>query len=163
MKQVLTICCFFILSSSLSAQENHDGHNHGTTPATTVASPTVKADVLVLKETAHDFGKIAQGRPVYYEFEIVNNSNEPLKLDNVAATCGCTTPEWSRDAIAAGATSKIRVGYNAAAEGPFTKYITITYGGTNIKQLKIDGHVWKAPEGAAPVNASIQFLKKQNL
>ena len=164
MKQVFTICGFFLLAFNLSAQTGHEGHNHGTTTTVAVpATPTVKAEVLSLKETAHDFGKIAQGKPVYYEFEIVNNSNEPLKLDNVSATCGCTTPEWSRDAIAAGATSKIKVGYNAAAEGPFEKFITITYGGTNVKQLKINGHVWRAPEGAAPVNASIQFLKKQNL
>jgi hypothetical protein len=163
MKQVLTITGFFLLAFTASAQTGHEGHNHAAPATTTVAPSTVKPEALKLKEEAHDFGKIAQGKPVYYEFEIVNNSNEPLKLDNVSATCGCTTPEWSRDAIPAGATSKIKVGYNAAAEGPFTKYITITYGGTNVKQLKIDGHVWKAPEGSAPVNASIQFLKKQNL
>ncbi|MEI9809051.1 MAG: DUF1573 domain-containing protein [Bacteroidota bacterium] len=120
-------------------------------------------DVLKLKETEHDFGKIPQGKPVYYTFEIVNTGTTELKLDNVQASCGCTTPEWSREPIAAGATAQIKVGFNAAAEGNFEKMITITYNTSQTKLLKIKGSVWKAPEGAAPTNASVQFLKKQTL
>jgi hypothetical protein len=115
-----------------------------------------------LKQTEHDFGKIPQGKPVFYSFEIVNVSNEPLMLQNVQATCGCTTPEWSKEPIAPGATAIIKVGYNAAAEGPFEKPITITYKEGQTKVLKIKGTVWKAPEGSAPANASVQFLKKTN-
>jgi hypothetical protein len=121
----------------------------------------VQEDPLVLKQTEHNFNQIPQGKPVYYTFEIVNNGKTPLKLDDVHAACGCTTPEWSRDAIAPGATAKIRVGYNAAAEGPFEKPITITYNTNQTKQIKIKGIVWKAPEGSAPANASIDLLKKQ--
>jgi hypothetical protein len=119
-------------------------------------------DVLQIKEMEHDFGKIPQGKPVYYSFDIVNTGKTELKLDDVKASCGCTTPEWSRDPIAAGATAKIKVGYNAAAENYFEKFITITYNNSSqSKQLKIKGTVWKAPEGSAPVNASIDLLKKQ--
>ena len=120
-------------------------------------------DALKLKETEHDFGKIPQGKPVYHSFEIINTGTEPLKLDNVQASCGCTTPEWSQEAIAPGATATIKVGYNSAAEGQFDKAITITYNTNQTKQLKIKGTVWKAPEGSAPANASVQFLKKQTL
>ena len=121
----------------------------------------VPEDVLQIKVTEHDFGMIPQGRPVYYIFEIVNTGKTELKLDNVQASCGCTTPEWSKEPIAPGATAKIKVGYNAAAENSFEKPITITYNGNQSKQLKIKGTVWKAPEGSAPVNASIDLLKKQ--
>lgn len=121
-------------------------------------------DVLKLKETEHDFGKIPQGKPVYYTFEIVNTGTTPLKLDDVHASCGCTTPEWNREPIAPGTTAQIKVGYNAAAEGSFEKMINIAYNNSTLsKQLKIKGIVWKAPEGAAPANASVQFLKKQTL
>ena len=127
-------------------------------------TPAIPADgVLMLKETEHDFGKIPQGKPVYYSFEIVNTGSEPLKLDDVHASCGCTTPEWSREPIAPGATSAIKVGYNAASEGGFDKTVTITYNTNETKSLKIKGTVWKAPEGAAPTNASVQFLKNQTL
>ncbi len=130
--------------------------------AQNVFTPISADAVLRVKETEHDFGKIPQGKPVYYNFEVTNTGTAPLKLDDVHASCGCTTPEWSREPIPAGATAVIKVGYNAAAEGYFEKPITITYG-AQTQQLKIKGTVWKAPEGAAPANPSVQFLKKQTL
>jgi len=129
--------------------------------AASAQTDSLKKDALQLKEVEHDFGKIPQGKPVYYSFDIENTGTTPLKLDNVQASCGCTTPEWNHEAIPAGGSDKIKVGYNAAAEGTFEKYITITYNGTQ-KQLKIKGTVWKAPPGSAPANASIQILKQQN-
>jgi hypothetical protein len=122
----------------------------------------VAEESLQFKQTEHDFSQIPQGKPVYYTFEIVNISKNTLKLDNVQAACGCTTPEWNQDPIAPGATAKIKVGYNAAAEGPFDKPITITYNGNQTKVIKIKGTVWKAPEGSAPANTSVDFLKKQS-
>lgn len=130
----------------------------------TTASSTVDpklADALKIKETSHDFGQIPQGKPVYYFFEITNTGSMPLKLDNVQASCGCTTPEWNKEPIPAGGTDKIKVGYNAASEGNFDKYITITYNGNQTKQITIKGMVWKAPPGSAPANQSVQFLKQQ--
>jgi hypothetical protein len=138
-------------------------HAQVSTTASLPVVTTPPVDVLQLKETEHDFGKIPQGKPVYYFFEIVNTGNVPLKLNDVHASCGCTTPEWSPEAIAPGSSSKIKVGYNAAAEGNFEKFITITYADNQTKQLKIKGTVWKAPQGSAPANASVDFLKKQTL
>jgi hypothetical protein len=126
------------------------------------SSAQTNEDPLQLKESEHNFSKIPQGKPVYYTFEIVNTGKTPLKLADVHASCGCTTPEWSREPIAPGATAQIKVGYNAAAEGHFEKYISITYNENQSKQLKISGEVWKAPEGPAPANAAVQFFKKQN-
>ncbi len=161
MKTLALLAISLLEISGLNAQTGHspnDGHNHGTV----VTAPSSNEDVVKLKETEFDFAKIPQGKPVYHTFEIVNTGKTALKLDNVTATCGCTTPEWSRDEIAPGATAKIKVGYNAAAEGVFEKFITITYNTNQTKQIKIKGTVWKAPEGPAPANASIDLLKKQS-
>lgn len=160
MKKILV--AFFALgmvtfSYAQTGHSPNDGHNHAT------VTPVKPADeVLKFKTTEFDFGKIAQGKPVYTEFEIVNVGLTPMKLDDVHASCGCTTPEWSRDVIPAGGSMKIKVGYNAAAEGYFEKPITITYNTNQTKQIKIKGTVWKAPDGSAPANASVDFLKKQN-
>src|SRR3569833_1388715 len=93
------------------------------------------ADLLQLKENSHNFGKIPQGRPAVYIFEIKNNGTAPLLLDNVQASCGSTTPEWSKDAIPAGGISRIKVGYNAYAEGPFTKTVTVVYNTNTTKTI----------------------------
>jgi hypothetical protein len=125
------------------------------------AQESTEKELLKFRETEHDFSSIPQGKPVYYQFELVNTGDKPMKIDEVHTTCGCTTPEFSREPIAPGATTQLKVGYNAAAEGYFEKYITVTYAGNQTKQLKIKGTVWKAPAGSAPANASINFLKKQ--
>jgi hypothetical protein len=128
------------------------------------AQDVVKStDVLSLKQTEYNFGKIPQGKPVFHYFEVVNTGDKPLKIDNIQAACGCTTPEWSKEPIPAGGSTKIKVGYNSAAEGPFDKSITVIYNGDQSKQIRIKGDVWKAPVGSAPANAAIQFLKQQTL
>ena len=76
--------------------------------------------------TLHDFGSNAQGTPVTHQFVFKNVGNEPLVLQNVKASCGCTTPFWPKEPILPGQESKIDVKYNMARAGNFTKSITVT-------------------------------------
>lgn len=117
-------------------------------------------EVMVIKPAQFQFGKILQGRPVNHVFEIQNTGTEPLRLENVQASCGCTTPEWSGEPIAPGAAGVLKVGYNAAAEGGFEKTVTIFYNGNQTKILTITGTVYKAVSSSAPVNASLLLLKQ---
>ena len=128
------------------------------------STPPVKpaTDVLALKESAWDFGKIQQGRPVTHEFFFTNNGTDSLKLDDVRASCGCTTPVWKREPVAPNATAKITVGYNAYNEGPFEKTVTILYKGGQTKIMTIRGQVYKAPATPAPENSAVQTLKQSN-
>jgi len=152
MKKIAIVVTLFTTILSVNAQMVNNN---------AVALPR-PPDVVQLKENAHNFGKIPQGRPATYTFEIVNTGGSALRLDNVQASCGCTTPEWSRDPIAAGATAEIRVGYNAYAEGPFTKTVTIIYNTNQTKTLTISGEVYKMPVTSAPENSSVQLLKQIN-
>lgn len=130
-----------------------------TDPLNKISEPA--PEVIFLKESEFNFGKIPQGKPVTHVFFFTNTGSTPLALDNVQASCGCTTPEWSKDPVPAGGTSKIIVGYNAANDGPFTKFITITYNGTQNKQVTIKGEVWKTPTTSAPENSALSSLKNQ--
>lgn len=146
-----------------SAQHNaHDGHNHGTEPVSKLNNEK-KADpqhTLVFTEEVFDFGKIPQGKPVHHSFEFQNIGKNGLKLTNVQASCGCTTPEWEKDKeLSAGGKSAIKVGYNAAAEGPFSKVITVTYNEGLVKILTIKGEVWKTPATSAPANNATNDLQ----
>jgi len=151
MKKILIVIGLFIALIPGRAQHVNNG----------VALPK-PADVLRLKETSHNFGKIPQGRPAVYVFEITNTGATPLTLENVQASCGCTTPEWSREPIPAGGTAAIKVGYNAFAEGPFAKTVTIIYNSNQTRTLTISGEVYKSASGSAPENPSIQLLKQIN-
>ena len=117
-------------------------------------------ELLSTVKDAHDFGKIPQGKPVTTYFELTNTGKTPLVLENVQASCGCTTPEWSKAPIEPGTSTKIKVGYNAAAEGFFQKTITVQYNGNSVKQLTITGTVYKAAPASAPANPSVVILQQ---
>lgn len=105
-----------------------------------------QADSLIkMNVEKHDFGKIKQGIPVTYSFEIKNISSKPVVIQNTWASCGCTTPEKITEPIAPGATAKLKVQYNAAAVAPFNKDVFIQVAGvTNPKTVHISGEVLTA-------------------
>ena len=119
-------------------------------------------EVLGLKEQVYDFGRIPQGKPVTHIFDVENIGKDSLSISNVQASCGCTTPDWERNKVQApGEKTKITVGYNAASEGPFTKFITITFNGSQSKQITIKGEVWKTPATSAPENKDLKSLSEE--
>ena len=153
-KQLLTLTVASFLAVAGLAQ-SHDGHNHS--PAQTPAAP--KTETIKFSETTFDFGKIPQGKPVTHTFTVENIGTDSLKIDNVQASCGCTTPEWSKAAVATGGKTTIKVGYNSAAEGVFDKTITIYYNGGQVKVLNIKGNVWKTADQSAPTNQALNIFK----
>ena len=118
------------------------------------------AELLKVNESEHDFGKIIQGKPVTYDFIITNTGTETLKLDDVHASCGCTTPVWSKEPIAAGATAKINVGFNALSYGDFEKMVTINYNNGQTKVIKIKGTVRKTADNSVPGNSILEIFKQ---
>ncbi len=132
-----------------------------TTELTAPKTVAVTEEALGMIETTYDFGKIPQGKPVTHIFEVLNNGKDSLKIDNVQASCGCTTPEWNRDkTLTAGEKTNITVGFNAASEGSFTKFITISYNKSHTKQITIHGEVYKTPAASAPENKDLKSLKE---
>lgn len=125
-------------------------------------SIAVQPDAMVAMENEFDFGKLPQGKPVDHNFMVKNIGNKPYVIENVLASCGCTTPNWSKEIIQPGAASSILVGYNAAVDGPFSKTITIFYNGNQTKTITIKGDVWKTPVSSAPGNPALEILKNQH-
>lgn len=119
----------------------------------------VKESLLIAEKT-HNFGTIQQGRPVKHFFKLINNGPDTLKIDDVHASCGCTTPVWKKEPVSPGDSTSIEVGYNAAEAGPFEKSINIFYDGGKVKTMVIKGKVYEAPATSAPLNASIRLLKQ---
>jgi hypothetical protein len=109
-----------------------------------VAKPEAKASFAAFTWDAsvHDFGKIKQGNPVTHEFKFTNTGKVPLIITNVQASCGCTTPSWTKDEVMPGGQGYIKATYNAASMGAFNKTITVT---ANVEsgfvQLTIKGEV----------------------
>jgi hypothetical protein len=157
MKKFGTLCLLLSLfTTGLIAQSKKKGNP--TTPASTPVADTS----IQLTEESYSFGKIPQGKPVHHEFSFINNGTTPVKLTNVQASCGCTTPEWDKEkTYQPGENGVIKVGYNAASEGMFQKSITIVYSETKMKVISISGEVWKTPAASAPANQGANSLKEE--
>ncbi|GHT35820.1 hypothetical protein FACS189434_14040 [Bacteroidia bacterium] len=122
---------------------------------TVAATPiTVQGAGIVFVEQTHDFGKIQEANGAATTvFEFTNNGSEPLILSEVRASCGCTTPDWTKEPIASGAKGYVKATYNAKGRpGQFTKSITVksnAAGESATVVLTIKGEV--IPEQQAPV------------
>lgn len=102
-------------------------------------------EVIKVNTELHSFGKIKQNVPVTYWFELKNISSKPVVIENTWGTCGCTTPGKIEQPIAPGATTRLKVDYNAAAAAPFEKEVYIKVAGiAQPKIVKIKGEVLEA-------------------
>ncbi|MDX5417880.1 MAG: DUF1573 domain-containing protein [Hymenobacteraceae bacterium] len=101
---LLTVICLFLAGFSAQAQ----------------------GELKFEKET-HDFGTIAEGVQASYEFVVKNVGDKPVVISHVQPSCGCTTPDWTKDPIMPGKTGVIKAMYNSTGRpGPFHKSISIT-------------------------------------
>ncbi len=109
-----------------------------------------QADFKFEKEV-NDFGTIKEGTQATYDFKFTNTGKEPLLITNVQASCGCTSPKWSKEPIKKGETGIITAVYNSTGRpGAFNKSITVTSNAkTASKVLYIKGTVEAKPVPAA--------------
>jgi hypothetical protein len=85
---------------------------------------------LKFKQEKHDFGTITEGTVATYSFEFTNTGKTPVVISNVQPSCGCTTPDWTREPIMPGKTGRVTASYNSAGRpGNFNKTVTVINNG----------------------------------
>ncbi|MBU6339892.1 MAG: DUF1573 domain-containing protein [Bacteroidetes bacterium] len=88
----------------------------------------VQAPVVSWKtETDHNFGQVRQGYPVKFTFQFTNITQEPVLLQTVRTTCGCTAAKWPESAILPGETGDILIEYDTYKSGDFEKKIRVFF------------------------------------
>lgn len=106
------------------------------------ASASAEVAVPVFETQNYDFGKVKLNNPATHEFKFVNKGKVPMIITNVQASCGCTTPSWSREPIPPGGEGYVNATYNAASVGVFDKTVTVTANVDNsMIILRIKGEV----------------------
>ncbi len=115
-----------------------------------VGQPVGNGPEITVDKDLHDYGTIEFASDGTCVFTVTNTGNAPLIISFCKGSCGCTVPEWSKDPIAPGASTKIKVKYDTKRPGPFNKSVTITSNAVNepSKVVKIKGVVKADP--AAP-------------
>ena len=120
------------------------------------AALTTAAEVQWLG-TSHDFGAFVEADgAVSHTFSFINTGNSPVAIVQASASCGCTTPQFSRQPVVPGDTGTVTVSYDPAGRpGRFTKFVGVRLtDGADVQKLFIKGSVVAAPatvEGRYPV------------
>ena len=72
-----------------------------------------EASIAVVGDATYDFGNIKEADgAVTHIFKIKNEGEIPLVVTKAVASCGCTTPEWTKEPIAPGKTGEIKVSFD---------------------------------------------------
>jgi len=77
------------------------------------------------KQSEIDMGKLKQGQPQTVKFVFQNTGENPLIMQQVETSCGCTEPVWPKYPIKPGNIGEIKVTYDAKYPGRFVKSITV--------------------------------------
>ena len=113
------------------------GHN-GSLPSDQVEQEAIALDsigqaVITFSELSHDFGTILEGENVVCYFDYENTGESDLILLSVDATCGCTTPDWSREPVKAGEKKSLKIIFDATGRsGAQRKVITVLSNASNV-------------------------------
>ncbi|MDX5423549.1 MAG: DUF1573 domain-containing protein [Hymenobacteraceae bacterium] len=86
----------------------------------------VNGPAITFEESEYNFGDITQGDVVEHTFKFKNTGTQPLVIDRVDVTCGCTTPAWTKEPVMPGKTGFVTAKYNSAGRlGQQKKAITV--------------------------------------
>jgi hypothetical protein len=91
------------------------------------AESQISTTKMAVSATEHDFGTFKEeAGKQSFDFVITNTGTEPLVIQNVVASCGCTTPDWTRQPIPSGAKGKVTAMYDPKDRpGQFNKTLSV--------------------------------------
>ncbi|MEX0811748.1 MAG: DUF1573 domain-containing protein [Chitinophagales bacterium] len=114
--------------------------------------------------STYDFGELAAGDDASVEFTFTNNGTKPLIITNVKASCGCTTPYWSKEPVAPGEEGTIKAKYNTVGKnGGFNKPITITSNAEpSTTRIFIKGNVTPASQSDGVPEKKQSIVKQED-
>lgn len=113
MKKLFTVIVMLMIGAGAYAQDN-------TTPA------PKKESAVKFTETTFNFGEMEYGSDVSHVFTFKNVSGAPVAIKNVATSCGCTTPAYSKEPVMPKKSGSVTAKYDSTRPGPFTKTLTVS-------------------------------------
>ena len=108
-----------------------------------VTQGTEDKPVMIFDTLVHDFGTIIEGERVVCYFDYGNGGEGDLLITAVEATCGCTTPNWSREPLGSGEKEILEIIFDTSGRsGEQRKLITVKSNASNeVVQLTIRAKV----------------------
>ncbi|MBK5208719.1 MAG: DUF1573 domain-containing protein [Flavobacteriaceae bacterium] len=107
------------------------------------AKMSLGSAIIEFDKNEFDFGTINEGDVVEGAFKVANKGKTDLIITDASASCGCTVPEWPKDAIKPGDSAIIKFSFNSRGKrGKQSKTITLKTNTANVTEtLRIAGTV----------------------
>ena len=87
---------------------------------------------IVFNKLAHDFGAIEKtDGEQEYSFEFTNRGTQPVTIQKVTTSCGCTTSGWTKEPVAPGKNGFVKIPYRPSEISAFSKTVTVNMAGGN--------------------------------
>jgi len=95
------------------------------------------------EEEIFDFGTINEGEVVEHLFKFKNEGQVPLIISNIQASCGCTSPEWSKSPVKPGGEGFVKVVFNSRGKSGVQSPTVTIQANTNpsVTRLRLKGEV----------------------
>ena len=91
-----------------------------------------------------------------------NTGNAPVVINNATASCGCTTPVYSKEPVQPGKSTTVKATYNAAAMGAFNKSVTVYSNAENSNlALTLTGEVVEASKATQTTSVTKPVMKSK--
>jgi len=146
MKKSISICLAIIALTIVSCKENASSKiktSNLETAKERDAKIKLGSPIIEFDQKEYDFGDITEGDVVEGTFTVFNKGKTDLIITEVKPSCGCTTPDWTKEAIEPGKTGEIKFKFNSAGrKGKQNKSITIRSNAENVTEvIRIKGTV----------------------
>ena len=99
----------FVLLTCITACGSRSRSQENAGSAFSEIDSTLKKTTLKFTALEHDFGTVKEGEKVKHVFEVQNTGKTDLVLQDVRASCGCTTPNYEKRPIRPGKKGNIEV------------------------------------------------------
>ncbi|GAB2624891.1 DUF1573 domain-containing protein [Belliella aquatica] len=147
------------LEQKIAQMENSTTAVPANVQSTTAVDPSTLG-AFKFEEVEFDFGTIAEGKIVEHVFSFVNDGQAPLVISNVTASCGCTTPDYTKTPVKPGDTGFVKVAFNSTGK-PGTQAPTVSIQANtspNVNRLRLKGNV--TPKTTASAAGQFGPVKK---
>ncbi|MFO7789528.1 MAG: DUF1573 domain-containing protein [Bacteroidota bacterium] len=91
----------------------------------------------------YNFGTVIQGEKVSYTFTFTNVGGSDLIINNVKASCGCTTPDWTRKPVEPGEEGTIEIIFDSHGRSGEQKKTVKVFANTqpNTTELRVSCNI----------------------
>ncbi|APG27153.1 hypothetical protein A7E78_04460 [Syntrophotalea acetylenivorans] len=112
--------------------------------ASLLAGHAWAAPQIVVEQPTFDFGEVPQGEKVGHTFSFSNKGDEPLLIEKVKSSCGCTAALLSAKTLAPGESGELQANFDSTRfRGAVTKTISLYSNdpAQSVMQLHVKGIV----------------------